>query len=347
MKELTPGSPPVEISMATIKDRKQLPEVAKPTADLIERLGFKWELDYEYPLPDVAQRVQVRSPKHVAPAAQVAQYAAAMRRGDKFPPIVVTEDGHLVDGATRVKAAEKTKGRPDIQAFVLNVDYETATDSVRNRLSLLGAGFNTRNGKGIDRSEIARAVKAVAGDGSYDATRVAALLGVTDTTIQGIFAEQRARERAGKLGIHLNGSVPVSQVRLLGQRSAKLNDEPFATLTKLTQDAGLAVSEVRDLCDRMHSVGSDQEKMAILAGERQSRDDQIAEYKASGKKHPPASGELRRKLGYVTGYADNPRALVEFNRDVAARHLDVIKQSIAVLEAVAAAQDEANGPTVT
>jgi hypothetical protein len=97
----------------------------------------------------------------------------------------------------------------------------------------------------------------------------------------------------------------------------------------------------------MHSVGSDQEKMAILAGERQSRDDQIAEYKASGKKHPPASGELRRKLGYVTGYADNPRALVEFNRDVAARHLDVIKQSIAVLEAVAAAQDEANGPTVT
>ena len=322
-----------------VKDRQQLPDIAKPTADLIERLGFKWELDYEYPLPDLAQRLQIRDASHYAPTAQVAQYAAAMQRGDKFAPIVVTRDGHTVDGNTRVTAARKNK-RPDLPALILNVDYETATEAVRNRLRILGAGFNTRNGKGIDRNEITMAVKAVAGTGDYDATRVASLLGVTDATIQGIFAEQRAQERAEKLGVHLNGSVPSSQVRLLGQRSPKLNDEPFAAVTELTKDAGLGRPELRDLCNRIQAVGSDKEKLAIITEERQSREGQIAEYTATGKKKPPVSGELRRKLGYVLTYESDPRALVEFNKDVAERHLEHLTKAIKVLQTALEAQRE-------
>jgi ParB-like chromosome segregation protein Spo0J len=322
-----------------VKDRQQLPDIAKPTADLIERLGFKWELDYEYPLPDVSRRVQIRNTSHYAPPAQVAHYAAGMRRGDKFPPIVVTKDGHLIDGNTRVTAAAKNK-RPDLPAFILNVDYESATDSVRNRLHLLGAGFNTRNGKGIDRTEIANAVKAVAGSGDYDATRVAALLGVTDATIQGIFAEQRARERAAKLGIHLNGTVPSSQVKLLGQRSQKLNDEPFTEITKLAADAGLGRTELGDLCNRVQAAGSDEEKLDIITEERRSRDEQIAEYVATGKKKPPVSGELRRKLGYIFTYEEDPGSLVEHNKDVAGKHLEQLGKAIRILQAAQAQQRE-------
>lgn len=327
--------------MALIKDRQVLPDIAKPTADLIERLGFKWELDYEYPLPDTAQRVQIRDLKHYAPSAQVAAYAAGMRRGDKFPPIVVTKDGHLVDGNTRVEAARRNK-RPDVQAFILNVNYEQASEKERRRLKILGAGFNTRNGKGIDRNEIARAVKEVAGDGTWDATRVAALLGVTDSTVQGIFAEQKARERAHKLGIELNGSVPATQVKMLGQRSPKFNDEPFAGVTRLTQDAGLDSRALRDLCDRVQAAGTDPEKMAIISEERKSREQQIAEYTATGKKVPPSSAELRRKLGYVLGFEDNPRGLVEFNRDVAERHLQQLVKSSEILQAAITAQRELN-----
>lgn len=322
-----------------VKDRQQLPDVAKPTADLIERLGFKWELDYEYPLPDTAQRVQIRDLKQYSPSAQVTAYAAAMRRGDKFAPIVVTKDGHLIDGNTRVDAALRNK-RPDIPALILNVNYETAGDKERSRLRILGAGFNTRNGRGIDRSAIAGAVKEAAGDGSWEATRVAALLGVTDATVQGIFAEQKGRDRAAKLGIELNGSVPVTQVRLLGQRSPKFNDEPFAAVAHLTQDAGLDSKALRELCDRMQAVGSDREKLAIATEERKTREGQIAEYTATGKKVPPASGELRRKLGYVLGLEDNPRGLVEFNRDVAHRHLEQLVKAGKILQAAIAAQRE-------
>ena len=49
--------------MATpITDRKQLPDYAQTTAEQIEDLGFKWEFNYEYPVPDPneTQRVQIR-----------------------------------------------------------------------------------------------------------------------------------------------------------------------------------------------------------------------------------------------------------------------------------------------
>jgi hypothetical protein len=327
--------------VALIKDRQALPDIAKPTADLIERLGFKWELDYEYPLPDTAQRVQIRNEKHYEPPSQKAAYAAAMRRGDKFPPIVITKDGHLVDGSTRVGAARRNQW-PNIQALILNVNYETATEKEQRRIMILGAGFNARNGKGIDRNEIAAAVKEVAGDGTWDATRVAALLGVTDATVQGIFAEQKARDRAAKLGIVLNGSVPASQVRLLGQRSPKFNDDPFAAVTSLTQDAGLDRTVLRELCDRMQAKGTDEEKLAVVAEERKSREGQIAEFKATGKKVPPASAELRRKLGYVLGFEDNPRGLVEHNKDIAVRHLDQLVKASKVLDSAITAQRALN-----
>ena len=55
-----------------IKDRSDLPDYAKPTADKIEALGFKWEFDYKYPIqaPDTVQRVQIRNSVE-APAAEV------------------------------------------------------------------------------------------------------------------------------------------------------------------------------------------------------------------------------------------------------------------------------------
>ena len=53
-----------------------------------------------------------------------------------MPPIVVTKDGHLVDGNTRTAAALHNK-YPSIQALVLTDNYEGATEKVEQRLRLL------------------------------------------------------------------------------------------------------------------------------------------------------------------------------------------------------------------
>src|SRR6185312_8470394 len=101
-------TPPKEVPPVApaIKDKNSLPDYAKPVADKIEKLGFKWEFDYEFPVPDPdkTQRVQIRDVAHIAKQADVNIYAAALKRGDKFPPGVVTKDGRFVDFNTRAKA---------------------------------------------------------------------------------------------------------------------------------------------------------------------------------------------------------------------------------------------------
>jgi hypothetical protein len=260
-----------------------------------------------------------------------------MARGDDFPPIVVTQDGYLLDGNTRAEAARRNKF-PFLPALILDKNYEGAPEAVLRRMHLLGAGFNVRNGRGIDRAEQMSAVLAVGTGTDYDASRIAALLGVSSGFVNGVLSEQRARERADRIGVHVNGSVPSSQLRRLGQSG--LNDEPFVTLLKLTQDAGLSVGEINELIKKVKGAGSDAAAIEMLNHVREDRHDQIAEYAAVGKSRPAHSSQLRQRLGFVLGYEDNARALVELNPTLADTHTDVLTRAIAVLTAALAFQEE-------
>jgi hypothetical protein len=322
-----------------IKDRQALPDYAKPTADKIDRLGFKWEFDYEYPIPepDKTQRVQIRNADHIARPADVSAYAAAMKRGDKFPPGVITRDGRFVDFNTRAVAAHKL-GWLYFPVFVVNVDYGDATDSERERVQLLGASFNTTHGKRLDRAELAMNIRSVAANGDWNAERVANLLGISTPTVKQIFAQARAERRAEKLGVPLNGSLPASNRTLLGQRSDKLNDEPFKAVTKLAQESGLTHAELGDLCRRMQEERSDEAQVAVVAREREARAAQIAHHIATGKKRPPLSSELRKRLSFTAGYAGKERDLIDYNPDTWQEYVQQIESTITVLQKVVEAQ---------
>lgn len=316
---------------ATITDRNKLPDEAVMTADLIKRIGFNWELDLRYPTPDPAdKRVQIRREKHYAPQPEVTKYAAAMAHNDAFPPIVVTRDGFLLDGSTRAQAARRNK-YPTIPAFILDSNYEGAPKPVLRRLQMLGAGFNIRNGRGIDRQEIVDAVLAVGTGTDYDAARIATLLGVSSGLVSGVLAEQRAKERAEQHGVHVNGSVPASQLRRLGQ--APLNIQPFLALLKLTQDAGLSVVEINDLIKGIRAAGSDEAALELIGRDREERRDQISEYAAVGKSRPSHSSQLRQHLGFVLNFEDNPKGLIEHNPTLASEHIRTMERSIVVLTA--------------
>jgi len=322
--------------MASIKTRQQLPDVAKPAADLIEKLGFQWELDFEYPTPDPGRRVQIREEAHYVPREMVGRIAAAMARGDKLPPIVVTKDGYLIDGNTRTAAARHNK-YPSIQALILTDSYEGCTEKVERRLRLLGAAFNARNGKGIDREEIRKAVVAIGQDPTYDGTRIAALIGVTDATVKSILAEMKARQRAEAAGLHLNGSVAATPLRILGQASDKLKDAPFKAVAELAQDTGMPPGDLREVLRQMHEAPSEADALAVVDEHRKARREQIAEYRASGKSKPPPAAKLRQRLGFILEFESRPRDLTELNPDVISRHRDEIERAIAVLRAVLAA----------
>jgi hypothetical protein len=322
---------------ATIKKHEDLPDEARTTAALIKRLGFDWELDQRYPTPDLDKRVQVREEKHYAPTAEVTKYAAAYQRGEPIPPIVVTTDGYLLDGNTRVGALHKAK-QPTVSALIVNDAYEGAEETTLRRFRLLGAAFNARHGRGIDRVETTNAILAVVAGGDYTAERIATLLGVSSGLVSAVVAEQKARERAQRLGVHVNGSVPISMLRRLGQ--APLNDEPFLRMLKLVQDAGLSSSELGDLVRQVKAAGSDEKALELIDNQRVERKTQIAEYQAFGKSKPPGPAQLRQHLGFVLKHTDDPKALVDHNPTTAAGHIKTIDDAIAVLTKVRALQGE-------
>ena len=75
---------------------------------------------------------------------------------------------------------------------------------------------------------------------------------------------------------------------MLGQRSEKLTDRPFAEIAKLTQEAGLTSDELlRDPCNRVQDeAGSEDAKLAVICAERGAREAQIAHFKATATKRP-------------------------------------------------------------
>lgn len=326
---------------STITDKKNLPDNAQPIAQQIEDLGFKWAFNYQYPLPhpDKVQRLQIRAIP--APGPEVTKYAAAMKRGDVFPPGVVTRDGRFVDFNTRAKAAWKT-GRRDYPVFILNVSYDDASDIERERLLLLGAAFNTHGPKPLTRSELADLVGQIK-DQDWTAERVAALLGVTTSRVSAVFAQRKAERRAERLGVPFNGSVTASNRSLLGQRAEKMNDQPFAAITRLSQDAGLTGEELRDLCNRVQAVsGSDDERMAVIEAERKARQAQIDHYRATARRKPPLSSEMLKRTRWIEGFAETVTDLVDYNPTTGSEYLTSVERAAQVLAAVAQAQREQN-----
>jgi ParB/Sulfiredoxin domain len=100
----------------------------------------EWNLVYEivpdFPLSRIRRddQSQVRQLAHIAPALRVEEYAQQMRNGAMFPPILLMTPDLLIDGNTRLKAAQRI-GRQSFPAIV--VDTKT-----RDMALILAASLN-------------------------------------------------------------------------------------------------------------------------------------------------------------------------------------------------------------
>jgi hypothetical protein len=322
-----------------IKNRQAMPDAARIGFDLCEQFGFIPVLDMEFKIPD--KRVQVRSNEHNAPRSEVFKYAAAMKNGDKFPPAKVTMDGYIVDGNTTLAAA-KQNGLHVFPCLVLDSPWLNASDETRQRIQSLGTAFNVRNGRGISKDELRKALERLSQNKRLDATRIAALLSTSISTVQNYMAERRAVTRVEEAGLTINGELDSSQWRALGLSAHRLNDEPFLTLVELTKDAGLSQEAITSIANKCKQAKSDDGAMIVLMQERKDRKSEIADYKFSGKKKISVSSELRRKLGFVLKRKNRPEDLVERSIAIAYDHLDVMKESISVLCASVEVQERYN-----
>lgn len=318
----------------------KLPDYAKSTAQRLELLGFTgWTFVEDARLGDPEKNIQVRDAVAQAPTKEVANYAAALKRGDIMPPVVFTRDGWLVDGMTRTAAARSAKWSY-FPAFRLDVAYEDAPKALVDQLITLGAAFNLTHGRGLSKQNVMRVILQVSQDD--DSPRdIAAKLHVSESMVARVLNADKAAKRAMRLGVEVEGLTQVTQSHLanLGARSTRYTDGPFREFVTLIRDAALSTKDATDLARRVEALGTEKEKLELLRAERESRHEVIASQAKGGSRKPARSARLRQNLGFLLANADSPGNLVELNADAADAHVKTMWDAIAVLRKVISEQD--------
>jgi hypothetical protein len=305
----------------------------------IERLGFSWHEEPSYELSQLSpdRRVQVRDSEHYAPKAQVAQYAVQMKE-TAFPPILVTSNGWTVDGSTRVGAKHLNKDK-FIHAIVLAVEYGKSA-KVDAELHALAATLNQQGGLRLTTQEMKGVALRLVKLG-WKNESINRAVGVKTGLVNNIKREVAAQAKFDRVGFKNAAKLGPSSLRSFGMEPVLgLNDVPFKKLVELAVEANLGPAEIKELADDMKKTGSDAGMIKHVDAKKAEMSDRIREHALLGNGKPPASSQLRRHLGFITGHAAQPTALVERSPAAMAEHLRVMEEAVQILEVAITAQEK-------
>lgn len=308
-----------------------LPPYAQAYVARIRAFGFGWAFAEEHPLVPTGKRIQVRDIAYLAPPKEVARYEQALRKGDQMPPVIVTADGYLVDGATRTEAARKV-GWTHYPAFRLDVAFEKATAPQRRELVALGAGFNLTHGRGMNTANIARIITEVVEDDDSPKD-IARKLHIPESTANTLMNAARARRQADRLGVELTGVLTNSHLRIFGAKHRQYTEPVWAEFLSLAQDAKLTIAAIMDLSRRLDATGTERGRMDLLDTERASLRDRIE----GGAVNPSKAAKLRRSLGYLIG--QDPESLAEQEPRASNAHVTTLREAARQLANVIEAQE--------
>jgi hypothetical protein len=302
------------------------PYVLKAIELAQEILGVTPVFDPNYDLSQVNfnERVQVRIDKNNAPKEMVERYTWQMS-DSRFPPMVVTEDNVMTDGNTRGLAHRQREER-FVHALVLPVSRHGADDVTIQRLELYGQALNAVNGKPLDKNEQRKMVyRSIRLGRTNRETQVSA--GVKPVLVTEVRHEIEGEDKLLRVGLPVD-LVSGATLRALGT-IADLNDQPFAELAQLAADAGFNVGEIKALAASVRETGSDELSLERIAKERDANATRITQRESGENGHPPASRQLRQRLGYINSRP--AEAFVETNVEIMSDYLSDLQQTVAIL----------------
>jgi hypothetical protein len=210
-----------------------------------------------------AEGHQVRLIEHRAPAEMVTRYAQQMKAGAVFPAIVINEQGDLIDGNTRRRAAVKA-GQSTVAAYICR-------DLTPIQARSLSVELNQANGLAMDEKELHEYVRSAVCEGhTLDTKACARITGVRPATLDRWKAQAQFEQRATRCGIR---DVDVAalpegvQAALNGIRLLPVLREA----TSLAIRARLSVPAVRTLVTNINGATSEAEALQVVTAERDAR----------------------------------------------------------------------------
>jgi hypothetical protein len=228
---------------------------------------FRFEPNLRLDAMVTAEGIQVRLIEHRAPGSMVTRYAEQMKAGAVFPAIVVNDRNEVIDGNTRRLAAAKA-GKETIAAYICS-----GLTALQARA--LSVELNQCHGLSMTDDELHAFVVGVVQEGQTpDAKAYARMTGVRASTLSRWVAQANFERRARHCGI------PEYQVDALSQScQAVLNavrlTPVLVDLTALAVAAKMSATDLRRVVAETNAAASESDALALVAGEREGRRDQI------------------------------------------------------------------------
>jgi hypothetical protein len=299
-------------SPGTARIVRNLPPVAQSTAPKLALVGFRegqWQFQPNAPIPDLSHRVQVRGIAEPAKPGKVAHYADMMRpytlRRDQLimPPVILTSDGYVVDGNTRLQAAIKL-GWHTYPAFVLDISYDGAPEVDLDRLLTLGGLLNLSHGEGMNSAQVENLILRLIHDDGDSVMEISRKLQVSRPTVQGIMNARKTRERARALGIVIPevGSpgckLTRSHLADLGAKIDRFKNGTFSAMLELIIKTELPGTEERSIMKRVIEAPTEEDGLKIIAAEMASRSGMAAKV----SRRPSKAAQVRQSAGLVVNH---------------------------------------------
>ena len=220
---------------------------------LLEEWNLSYELDPALPLSRVRdeEAVQIRNASHRAPKATVEQYMVHMRHGAKFPPIVVTSTGLLVDGNTRLAACQQLKLKT-YPAYKVKFPLLPIA-------KMVGAALNQMGGDRLSDEEIVVAAEAMMAQ-EYPDEAIARALGRSVNHVRNVRKDRTFREAAERTGL-TNVRIAKKTQRIL---AGIQHDEPFKAAVALVERAKPSEKDTVVLVQRIDNTRSDAEALSAI-----------------------------------------------------------------------------------
>jgi len=192
-------------------------------------------------------------------------YAAGMKNGDKFPPIIVYWSDRLdayviIDGNHRIQAAKQI-GRLDFDAYIVDVHQDALT------IEILTRGANAIEGYPFTNSDRLFQAKYLVGLGTSQA-EAASLMKISQSTLSDEMLADIVNKRLSDLGLEPD-ALNTTQKRHLN----KVTDNAvLKAIYDITCEASLSAKQLNALIDTTIENSSEKERLLTVSTYRKQEE---------------------------------------------------------------------------
>lgn len=310
---------------------------AASVAEEIEAHQLGWWFVENYPLVAQNKLIQVRPIEQLAPAGEIGNYASLMKLGDRFPPVIATRDGWLVDGNTRTEAARRNK-QDTFAAFVLNVNFSDLDPEspLYAQVTALGGAQNLKHGRRMTNAAIAALIERVSPGRTPKQIQRDLHLGSYNLA-NTVWNARKAKDKAKEMGIPLTGELSNSHLRMFGGKIDKLTDPVWEGAFRLVQDAHMGYEDAYELLGRVEALRDESERVHLLNSERTQNRPAI---NAGTRIMPNQARRVKQNLSYVARDDKPADDLLEWNAARGPEYLRLLERAEKKIRAIRELQAE-------